>query len=235
MITSLPATTNQEIALFHWVAQYSNSMSVVLDVGAGRGRIKSTAIVKQHVGQLVGVDPDPVIAENPYLDEWYCSKVEDFAREYHGKFDLLYSMMVLEHLTDPDAFFSACRSLLKLGGMFFAITPNLWHYFGLATKLTSILGVNEWLLDRLIGKQAKEEYHFPTVYKINSISSIQRMLKQTGFHDVEFRCFDNPINYRYVIPKPLRWFPWLYSRTVYTLNMPRYMGRIMFRATVNDT
>ena len=232
MIVTQPATTNLLIAFPSWVAQYCNPTSVVLDVGAGRGRLKSPAIIKECAGSLVGVDPDPAITQNPYLDERYCSSIEDFAKEAEGRFDLLYSMMVLEHVTQPRAFFSACRSLLKPGGMFFAVTPNLWHYFGLTTKLCATLNLEEWVLDRLIGKSRKEEYHFPTAYRVNSVRAIQRMLMQTGFRDVEFQCFDQPFSYNYLVPKRLRCFPQMYSRAIYMLNMPHLMGHIMFRATV---
>jgi hypothetical protein len=48
MITSLPVTVNNTNALPTWVAQHCTSTSLVLDVGAGRGRIKSIATVKKR-------------------------------------------------------------------------------------------------------------------------------------------------------------------------------------------
>jgi SAM-dependent methyltransferase len=225
-------TTNERIVFPHWVAQYCAPNSLVLDVGAGKGRLQSPAIIKQRVGQMVGVDPDPAISQNPHLDEWHCSTLEDFASESAGRFDFLYSMMVLEHITQPQAFFASCRLLLKPGGMFFAVTPNLWHYFGLATKISSMLKIEDRLLDLLIGKAAKEQYHFPTAYRANSLRILRRLLIEAGFREVEFRCFDAPFGYNYIIPKYLRWFPQIYSHIVYTLHIPHLMGMIMFRATV---
>ena len=141
-------------------------------------------------------------------------------------------MFVLEHVTQPQAFVAACRSLLKPGGMLFGVTPNLWHYFGMATKVSASLGIEDWLLERLVGAEEKHAYHFPTAYRINSIRSIRRTLLHAGFREVEFRCLDPAYRFEYCFPKQLRRFPSIYSRMVYLLRSPRIMGLIMFRATV---
>jgi hypothetical protein len=141
-------------------------------------------------------------------------------------------MFVMEHVTQPREFLSACRSLLKPGGMLFGVTPNLWHYFGMAAKLSASLGIEDWLLDHLIGSEAKTSYHFPTIYRLNSVRIIRKTLLQNGFREVEFRCFDRAFNFEYCFPKPLRGFPSAYSQLVYLLSLPSIMGTIMFRATV---
>src|SRR5712692_131177 len=230
-LSILLSNTDALIEFPRWVAQHCDRTSIVLDVGAGRDTTASAAVIRQKVALLVGVDPDASIAQNPYLDERYQASIEDFAKDRGPSFDCLYTMFVLEHVTQPQEFLSACRSLLKPGGMLFGVTPNLWHYFGMATKLSASLGIEDWLLERLIGAQAKASYHFPTAYRLNSIRAIRRILEQTGFQEVEFRCFDHPNNFEYVFPKLLRWFPSSYSRLVYTLRLPQIMGLIMFRAT----
>ena len=93
------------------------------------------------------------------------------------------------------------------------------------------MGIEEWLLERLVGTRVKAAYHFPTTYRLNSIRTIKRMLEETGFREVEFRYFDSPHRFEYCFPKPLRWFPSVYSRLVYTLGLSKFMGIIMFRAT----
>ena len=229
---TLPPSAHVNSAFLDWLSEYCTSDSYVLDIGAGKDRNQIDASIQPRVLRLVGVDPSDNIRFNTSVHEKYHTSLENFVKGTHEKFDILFCIMVLEHITNPDAFFSACRQLLKPGGTFFAVTPNMWHYFGLATKITSTLKINEWLLDRLIGKQAKEAYHFPTFYKVNSLRAIQNILARTEFHDVEFRCFDNWKEYRYVVPRQLHWFPKLYSHLVYRFNLHHLMGRIMFRATV---
>src|SRR5438105_3722497 len=126
-LSSLPSNTDISTDFPRWVTHYCDHTSIVLDVGAGQGITGDTAIVRQKVARLVGVDPDPTIMQNPYLDERYQASIEDFARNQGSGFDCLYMRFVLEHITHPREFLSACRSLLKPGGMLFGVTPNFWH------------------------------------------------------------------------------------------------------------
>jgi SAM-dependent methyltransferase len=230
-LSHLPSTTDVQTEFPRWVTQYCDSTSIVLDVGAGKGRTGHAAIIRQKVARLVGVDPDASIVQNPYLDERCQASIEEFAKERDSNFDCLYSTSVLEHVTNPCKFLSACRSLLKPGGTLFSVTPNLWHYFGMATKLSASLRIEDWLLERLVGTQVKASYHFPTTYRLNSIRTLKHTLAYSGFREVEFRCFDQPNGFEYVFPKQLRWFPSFYSHLVYRLRLPQIMGLIMFRAT----
>ncbi len=230
-LSVLPETIDVRTEFPQWVSQHCDSNSVVLDVGAGRGEAANQSVIQQKVARLVGIDPDAGIALNPYLDEKYQSSIEEFARNRGAEFDRLYTMFVLEHVARPSDFLFACKSLLKPGGMLFGVTPNLWHYFGMTTKLSSSIGVEDWLLDRLIGSQVKASYHFSTTYRLNSIPTIGRALEQTGFREVEFKCFDQTNRFEGYFPRSLRWFPGVYSRLAYTLNLPHVMGFIMFRAT----
>lgn len=230
-VASLPSTVDVLSEFPSWVIQQCGSKPAVLEVGAGRGKDGEAAIIRQKVPYLVGIDPDAGILENSYLDERYQTSIEVFARNRGACFDCVYSIAVLEHVTHPHEFFAACRSLLRPSGMLLGATPNLWHYFGVATKLSERLGIQDWLLKRLIGVQHMESYHFPARYRANSIRKIKRVLAQTGFSSVEFRCFDHPQAFEYVFPVAVRWFPAYYSRAVYFLRAPALMGLITFRAT----
>lgn len=230
-LSYLPSSTDVRIEFPKWICQYCNSESAVLDVGAGKGRTGHALAIKPNVARLVGVDPDASIEENPYLDERYQASIEAFAKEYDSNFDCLYSTSVLEHVTQPGEFLAACRSLLKPGGMLFSVTPNLWHYFGLTTRASASVGIEDWLLERLVGVQLKASYHFPTAYRLNNLRTLKSRLASAGFREVEFKFFDPPEDFKYVFPRPLRWFPGCYSRLVYTLRLPQIMGLIMLRAT----
>jgi 2-polyprenyl-3-methyl-5-hydroxy-6-metoxy-1,4-benzoquinol methylase len=153
-IKTLSPNTYVKRAFPDWIIEYCSPDACVLDIGAGKDRSQIDATIQPRVLRLIGIDPSEDILFNPSVHERYHNSLENFANVTQDKFDILFCTMVLEHITNPDTFFSASRQLLKPGGMFFAVTPNMWHYFGLATKITSILKINEWLLDRLIGKQA---------------------------------------------------------------------------------
>jgi 2-polyprenyl-3-methyl-5-hydroxy-6-metoxy-1,4-benzoquinol methylase len=229
-LNGLPATTDNNAAFTAWIAEYCTAESLVLDIGAGRDRNGIDASLQPRIKHLVGIDPSENILANSGVHERHQSNLEDFAQGEQRRFDVLLTAWVLEHISDPLAFFTACRRLLKPGGMFFALTPNMWHYFGLVTKVCGRLGIEDWMLDRLMRAEQKAQYHFPTTYHVNSLRSIRHMLTHTGFQYVEFRCFDVPSGYNYVIPEPLRWFPRLYAHLVYRFNLLSLMGTIMFRA-----
>lgn len=229
-VQTLSRDTDTMAAFVDWIAADCASDMVVLDIGAGYDRNQVDAALKPLVARLVGVDPAETIVENPALDERHRMTLEEFARSENRQFDVILASWVLEHLADPGAFFATCRRLLKPGGTFYAITPNLWHYFGLITKTTATLGVDDWILRQLMGAERKDEYHYPTQYRSNSIPALKRALAEAGFQSVEFRCSDNPGNYDYVVPPRLRFVPRLYSRLVYRLGLPVLMGRLMVRA-----
>ena len=141
-------------------------------------------------------------------------------------------MFVVEHVSRADEFLSACKSLLRPGGSFYAVTPNLWHYFGMMTTVSNRLGIEDWLLERLRGPQVKNSYHFPTHYNLNNVRTIERSCERVGFSQTEFRLYDPPDRFSGYLPKPLRWFPYLWSHAVYKLYLPQLMGMMMYKATV---
>jgi SAM-dependent methyltransferase len=217
-------------AFVEWVAADCTPNMIVLDVGAGYDRNHVDALLKPLVARVVGVDPAEAILRNRSVDEHHRLTLEEFARADDRQFDLILASWLLEHLVDPRAFFSTCRRLLKPDGAFYAITPNLWHYFGLITKTTATLGLEDWALRQLMGAERKAEYHYPTRYRSNSVRALKRALGQAGFHSADLRFSDNPDDYDYVVPPPLRFAPHLYSRLVYRLGLPVLMGRLIVRA-----
>jgi SAM-dependent methyltransferase len=232
-LSTLSPTTDVLTAFPEWIIQYCNLNSRVLDVGAGRDINKTGSLIRPHIARLVGVDPSENIKHNPVVDEGYKASLEEFAHGHLTKFDSLYAMFVIEHVANPYAFLSGCRSLLKPNGMLFGVTPNLWHYLGVSAKISTSMGIEDWLLERLVGKQSKEDYHFPTTYRMNSIRAISRALEQTGFQAVEFRCFDPTRRLEFYFPPMLKRLPSVYTRLVYLLHLSRFMGYLMFRATAD--
>ena len=79
-IASLPSHVDVLAEFPRWVTQYCGCTSIVLDVGAGKGRTGFEADIRSRVTRLVGVDPDADIELNPYLDERYQGTIEDFAK-----------------------------------------------------------------------------------------------------------------------------------------------------------
>ena len=214
----------------HWVADECPPDARVLNIGAGRNLSGPLHPVRRHAGYLVGVDPDPSIGDNPHLDEAHRLSMEEYAARDPDPFDLAFSVFVLEHVHDPEAFTTACARVLRPGGVLMGLTVNMWHYFGLATWAATRLGIAEKLLPRLRPESAIATYHFPTEYHINTVGAMTRHLEAAGFRSVEFRCWDLPSMYEPYLPGPTRRFAGFYNTWAYRVGSPRLMGHITFRA-----
>ena len=118
-------TTNWDDQLFREIiATHIRPDSTVLDLGAGAGIVPQMNF-RGLASRVCGVDPDPRVAENQYLDE---AKVGlgDAIPYPDDTFDVVFADNVLEHLEHPDQVFREVARVLKPGGIFLTKTPNRW-------------------------------------------------------------------------------------------------------------
>jgi 2-polyprenyl-6-hydroxyphenyl methylase/3-demethylubiquinone-9 3-methyltransferase len=99
----------------------------VLDVGCGAGLL--TEPLARLGGQVTGVDaaPENIAAAQAHAAEQGLNIVYvagDIAALDVGQYDLITSMEVVEHVTDPSAFIDALAARLALGGLLILSTPN---------------------------------------------------------------------------------------------------------------
>ena len=201
----------------------------MLEVGAGahaNGGIGPLLARRAHV---VGVDPDPAVEHNPDLAEAHRMRVEEFAAEHRGAFDVVFSAFVLEHVDDPPEFARACAAALRPGGCWFAVTPNLWHYFGATTWALSRLGVEERVAHRLLPPH-EHDHRFATAYRFNSPRAVRRYCESAGFAELEVRTYEPVDRLHWYFPHYLEWWPDAYARAVRALGRPEALGMLTFRA-----
>jgi SAM-dependent methyltransferase len=141
----------------------------ILDVGAGAG-IVTQMNFKGIAARVSGIDPDPRVVENPYLDEGRVAMAEDIPFE-DASFDLVLSDNVLEHLNNPGEVFTEINRVLKPNGLFLIKTPNKRHYVPLIARMTPHRFHR--FFNRLRGREAVDT--FPTRYKANSPKDLQRL------------------------------------------------------------
>jgi SAM-dependent methyltransferase len=157
------------------ILQHLRPEHVVLDVGAGSGRLPEMNF-KGHVARICGVDLDPRVVENPFLDE---GKVADAGGIPYSDqtFDLVFADNVMEHLEEPEAVLSEIRRVLKPGGLLLFKTPNATHYIPLIARLTP--HKFHQFMNRLRGRSEVDT--FPTRYKANTPGEVHRLAKHAGF------------------------------------------------------
>ncbi|HEX5131049.1 MAG TPA: class I SAM-dependent methyltransferase [Candidatus Krumholzibacteria bacterium] len=148
---------------------------VALDVGAGGGVRKWTDL-RGHAARVVGIDMDPRVLENPYLDEARVARADSIPYP-DTTFDVAWAWNVVEHLEDPTTVFREVARVLKPGGVFLIKTPNLWHY---VTTLSRALphSLHERLVFRAMRRQTKDI--FPTHYRCNTERRIRSLARDTG-------------------------------------------------------
>ncbi len=226
----VPAPRDPVRWLAMWAAECCPEGGQVLEVGAGEHASGALGPLMRRRPVLVGTDPDEAIERNTALAERHRLLLEDFAPQHAGRFDLVVSVFVLEHVEHPREFAAACARVLRPGGSWFALTLNVHHYFGATARGAHRLGVEAPLLGRLKGVDAQHAHRFPTRYRLNSRRAVARACDGTAFDNLEFRCYDAADRYAWYLPAPLDRLPPVYSRLAYRLGWPALMGHLSFRA-----
>ena len=155
------------------------SASRVLDAGAGAGE-KFRHDLKGRVAEVVGVDLDPRVLQNPQVDRGIVADLTNIPVT-DGYFDAAFCMYVLEHIDEPERFLAEMARVLKPGGCFLFCTPNKHHYVSLAARLTPQF-FHRWYNNRR-GRDTGDT--FPTVYKMNTRSALRRLFSRAGFVERE--------------------------------------------------
>jgi SAM-dependent methyltransferase len=166
-----------------------NSTSKVLDVGAGAGIVPEMNF-RGLVGHISGIDPDPRVLENRYLDSAHVGYAECLPYEDEW-FDVVFADNVLEHLPDPLRVLKEIRRVLKPDGILLTKTPNRWHYVPTIARLTPHwfhCFVNKWR-----GRRAEDT--FPTLYRANSISRTKQLASAANLVVLQIETFEGRPEY----------------------------------------
>lgn len=120
----------------------SLSPKSALEIGSGDGIVASR--VAEHC-RYVGLEPDPQSLSEarsafPNLNFIPTSTNDDPAKLNLGKFDVVFSTDVIEHVYEPRKFVRFARAHLNPGGHFIVGTPDYGNY--LRNLLISLL--NRW-------------------------------------------------------------------------------------------
>lgn len=160
----------------------------VLDIGCGRGIGRNagyTRAIGANIDEFWGIEPDQSAAPPEGVFDHTLHAPMESADLPESYFDVCYSVMVMEHVADPEAFLKAVARCLKPGGVYLFTTPNGGHYFTITASLLHRLHLDEAILRLLLG-ETKDDYHYPVQYKANSARRIRRLAARTGFSEARF-------------------------------------------------
>lgn len=166
-----------------------NPRGTVLDLGAGAGIVPQMNF-RGRAAQVCGVDPDPRVTTNQFLDEGRVGVGEQIPYA-DNQFDLVFADNVFEHLAEPVSVFHEVYRVLKPGGYFLAKTPNRWHYVPLIASATPHW-FHEWVNARRGRAHADS---FPTLYRANSPRVIRAHARAAGLVLEETRLIEGRPEY----------------------------------------
>lgn len=193
-----------------------------LDIGCGRGfddDPNTSLRLATACSRFEGIEPDTDMQISvPYHEIHRCSLNEAPIQPH--SIDIAWSVMVLEHVAEPAAFWKKVHCVLRPGGVFWAFTIDSRHFFTSVVSGMDRVGIKQWYLRRMNnGNQSGSHYeHYPTWYLSNSPRSIARYA-----HDFT-RC--DFLNFRRVgqvdayMPRAARQIVRLFERFRFALRRP---------------
>jgi SAM-dependent methyltransferase len=216
------------IVFFSMVNELIGPESVVLDYGAGRGRqaevggphLRQISCFRGRCARLIGIDVDPVVLENPVIDEAHVVGLEDRLPLPDESVDVVYSYATFEHVDDPEWVAGELGRVVRPGGWICAWTPNKWGYVGIGARLVPN-DLHARVLRYVAPGGRAEKDIFPTRYRMNTLRDVGRLFPKERFRNFSFG-FNAQPSYNFGSPLVARL--WL----LYMALTPRAMAQSLF-------
>lgn len=164
--------------------------SHVLDLGCGRGGV--VELLWRDVELAAGLDPDaPSLNEHRAAGMPVIRGVGERLPFIDESFDLIVCLWVLEHLREPLATLREVRRVLRPGGHFIFVTPNLRNPMMIMNRIGKALpGLQRRVVPRVYGREEADT--FPVQYRINTVDAIREQAQQAELRVYDLRVVADP-------------------------------------------
>ena len=185
-----PGWTSSGEQLEALVRSYLTPESRVMDLGCGRGGV--VELFWQDVRLAAGLDPDVPSLEEHRAHGMPVIRGRGEELPFTGEsFDLVVCLWVLEHLRSPEDVLREVRRVLRPGGHFVFLTPNLQNPLLALNRLgRAVPRLQRRLVPRLYGRDEADT--FPVQYRANTARAIRRLADRSGLHVAELRVVPDP-------------------------------------------
>jgi len=172
------------------VRGYVTPETSVLDLGCGRGGV--VELFWRDVKLAAGIDPDsPSLTGHRAAGMSILRAVGERLPFAGESFDLVVCVWVLEHLREPLKVFSEVRRVLRPGGHFVFLTPNLRNPLLVLNRVGKALPlVQGRLVSRFYGR--READTFPVQYRANTVGALRALAAAGGLEVAELRVVPDP-------------------------------------------
>lgn len=164
--------------------------SRVLDLGCGRGGVAE--VIWRDVRLAAGMDPDQAsLSGHRAAGMPVVRGIGENLPFVSSSLDLVVSVWVLEHLADPLSTFIEVSRVLRSGGHFVFLTPNLRNPLMAMNRIGKALpGLQRRLVPRVYGRDEADT--FPVRYRANTERDIAALASGSGFRISELRVVPDP-------------------------------------------
>jgi SAM-dependent methyltransferase len=172
------------------VWRYVSSETSVLDLGCGRGGV--VELVWRGAKFAAGLDPDvPSLSEHRAPGMPVLRGVGEHLPFAGDSFDLVVSVWVLEHVKEPLKVLREVARVLRPGGHFVFLTPNLRNPLVSMNRIGKAIPLLQTqLVSRFYGR--RESDTFPVQYRANTARAIQRLAEASDLRVAELRVVPDP-------------------------------------------
>jgi len=172
------------------VRSHVAAQSSVLDLGCGRGGV--VELLWREVRLAAGLDPDsPSLNEHREHGMPVIRGVGERLPFFDESFDLVVSLWVLEHLQEPVDTFREVRRVLRPGGHFVFLTPNMRNPLMVANRIGKALpGLQRRLVPRFYGRDEADT--FPVRYRANTVEAVRAHARASGLEVYDLRVVADP-------------------------------------------
>jgi SAM-dependent methyltransferase len=169
-----------------------NPNSRLLDFGAGRGEFaedpcsyrRGLRLFRGKVGKVIGIDVDPIVHTNPYIDEAIVIAPGDPIPLPDKSIDVVLCDHVFEHIENVQHLAKELDRVLVCNGWICARTPNRYGYIAIG-NLLSPDSVKRRLL-RFLQPHRKEIDIFKAFYRMNSAKSLRQIFDPAKFEHCSY-------------------------------------------------
>jgi SAM-dependent methyltransferase len=172
------------------VRGYLTPDSRVLDLGCGRGGL--VEVIWRDVKFAAGLDPDiPSLSEHRAPGMPVLRGVGEHLPFAGESFDLVVSVWVLEHMKEPLKVLREVARVLRPGGHFVFLTPNLRNPLVSINRIGKAIPLLQTkVVSRFYGR--READTFPVQYRANTASTIRRLAEASDLRVAELRVIPDP-------------------------------------------